>query len=82
MQSTTEEILSTSKQTHRELEQLATTVEVKLNTLQAIFQNDKEDSRLVSVKNLKKTVISAATVISGGATDVANLDDFASDFGD
>jgi hypothetical protein len=34
------------------------------------------------VRNLKKTVISAATVISGGATDVANLDDFASDFGD
>jgi hypothetical protein len=58
---------------------------VKLTALQSLFEITNQSDRAVTVTNLKKTIISAATVISSGATnidDVVQLDDLASDFGD
>lgn len=77
--------MATSKATHQDLQQLATNVEVKLTALQSLFENTNQGDQAATIANLKKTVTSAATVISSGATeilDVAEFDDFTSDVGD
>jgi hypothetical protein len=71
--------------THQDIQQLATNVEIKLTALQMLFEQSNESHGIRKVKNLKKTVSSAATVIAGDSTDVANLEesnDYLSDFGD
>jgi hypothetical protein len=50
-----------------------------------LFEQSNESHGIRKVTNLRKTVSSAATVIAGDSTDVANLDeskDYLSDFGD
>ncbi|EXJ71079.1 uncharacterized protein A1O5_06072 [Cladophialophora psammophila CBS 110553] len=82
---TTEELLVTSRATHQDLQRLATNVEIKLTALQTLFEHSNEADGMTKITNLKRTITSAATVIAGDTTDVANLkdlDDFTSDFGD
>ncbi|KIW94694.1 GTP-binding protein rhoA [Cladophialophora bantiana CBS 173.52] len=81
----TEELLVASRATHQDLQRLATNVEIKLTALHTLFEHSNEADGMTKITNLKRTITSAATVIAGDTTDVANLkdvDDFTSDFGD
>lgn len=82
---TAEEVLVTSRATHQDLQRLATNVELKLAALETLFKASNELGGMAKITNIKRTMTSAATVIAGDATEVANLnelDDLTSDFGD
>jgi hypothetical protein len=82
---TTDELLVTSRATHQDLQRLATNVEIKLTALQTLFEHSNEAGDIIKIMNLKRTITSAATVIAGDSTDVANLEDMndlMSDIGD
>ena len=56
-----------------------------MTALQTFFEHSNEPAGMAKITNLKRTVTSAATVIAGDSTDVANLtdvNDLMSDVGD